>query len=172
MIVLSSTAAVTLNITWVGKRAMTITPPSGPDLWRHFWPLATTMLSEQLPDAFILGRGGLSHKPYGFLRVSSPLKLCCTLPGVHYLECFILVVSIIFTEQFMFSLSFLKNWLLEFTKVLQSMEPKDKNLHKTTKIPSFFFCIPVFHSSFLYLTYPTIFCNFFTLSACRVKTKN
>ena len=103
---------------------------------------------------------------------SPPFKLCCTLPGVHYLECFILVVSIIFTEQFMFSLSFLKNWLLEFTKVLQSMEPKDKNLHKTTKIPSFFFCIPVFHSSFLYLTYPTIFCNFFTLSACRVKTKN
>ena len=71
MIVLSSTAAVTLHITWVGKRAMTITPPSGLDLWRHFWPLATTMLSEQLPDVFILGRGGLSHKPYGFLIVSS-----------------------------------------------------------------------------------------------------
>ena len=99
-------------------------------------------------------------------------KLCCTLPGVHYLECFTLVVSRIFTEQFMFSLSFLKNRRLEFTKVIQSMEPKDKNLHKTTKIPSFFFCIPVFHSSFLYLAYPTIFCNFFTLSACRVKAKN
>ena len=91
-------------------------------------------------------------------------------PGAHYLEPSNLILDLcpgIFTERFIFRLSFAGNRLLELTWVIWSMKCEEKygspirgRLHiKTTQIPPFFCCIPVFQS-FLPLYIPVSFTNF------------
>ena len=91
-------------------------------------------------------------------------------PGAHYLEPSTLILDLcpgIFTERFIFRLSFAGNRLLELTWVIWSMKREKKygglmrgRLHiETTQIPPFFCCIPVFKSFFpLYI--PVSFTNF------------
>ena len=91
-------------------------------------------------------------------------------PGAHYLEPSNLILDLcpgIFTERFIFRLSFAEKRLLELTWVIWSMKCEEKygspirgRLHiKTTQIPPFFCCIPVFQS-FLPLYIPVSFTNF------------